>query len=263
MDFSNYKAFLFDVDKTLTNSEKIITQRTITAIQKIGNKNIMCGVCSGRHYATCKDVLDFFPWDSIHVLSGGGEIMKNGGERVFTSRISQSALSEIISLCNRENLLFYAQIGDVVYGNKLALNNPVHTLQTKREIFPQIFPHALLSQCAIIVVHGLDIKGKEKLERIENISCKYMKGYSGNYYADITAKGVSKGSALQEWSKITGIPLSNVVGFGDSENDLEFLQEVGYSVAVGNAIDSVKAIADEVTLDCDHDGVAYWIERNI
>lgn len=59
------------------------------------------------------------------------------------------------------------------------------------------------------------------------------------------------------------IPLADIVSFGDDLNDREMLQICGTGVAVSNAIQEVKEVADEVTLSNDEDGVAAWIERNI
>ncbi|MBR1860217.1 MAG: HAD hydrolase family protein, partial [Selenomonadaceae bacterium] len=57
------------------------------------------------------------------------------------------------------------------------------------------------------------------------------------------------------------IDLADTVAIGDAPNDIEVLKTVGYSVAMGNAIDEVKQIADFITTDNDHDGVLYAIKR--
>jgi len=60
-----------------------------------------------------------------------------------------------------------------------------------------------------------------------------------------------------------GISLADIVSFGDDLNDREMLQICGTGVAVSNAIQEVKEVADEVTLSNDEDGVAVWIEKHI
>jgi hydroxymethylpyrimidine pyrophosphatase-like HAD family hydrolase len=78
---------------------------------------------------------------------------------------------------------------------------------------------------------------------------------------DITRQGVTKASGLRLWSQLTGIDLANVAGFGDSQNDQEFLSAVGWKVAMGNAVPELKAIADQVIGDCDDDGLAKYISE--
>ena len=61
-----------------------------------------------------------------------------------------------------------------------------------------------------------------------------MKTYRHNN-ADITAKDVNKATGVKKLANLLGLQLNEMIGVGDSENDDEFLQTVGYSVAMGNA----------------------------
>ena len=57
------------------------------------------------------------------------------------------------------------------------------------------------------------------------------------------------------------IPVSAAIAIGDSENDCPMLRDAGLPLAMGNAIDDVKAASEYIMPDCDHDGVAEAIER--
>jgi hypothetical protein len=72
---------------------------------------------------------------------------------------------------------------------------------------------------------------------------------------------VSKGRALEALASYLGIPLAEVMAIGDGINDIPLLSLAGLAVAMGNASDEVKAVADYVTLDVDHSGVAAAIEK--
>lgn len=74
------------------------------------------------------------------------------------------------------------------------------------------------------------------------------------------AQGVSKGNAITELCQKLDINLSQVIGFGDSSNDISMLKVVGKAVAMGNANDDVKAVADEVTLTNDNDGIPHTLK---
>ena len=57
------------------------------------------------------------------------------------------------------------------------------------------------------------------------------------------------------------IPMEAVIALGDNSNDVEMLQAAGFPAAVGNAVPRVKALAREITEDCDHDGAAIIMEK--
>ena len=78
---------------------------------------------------------------------------------------------------------------------------------------------------------------------------------------EINAVGVDKGSGLQALCRCLNIPISAAIAIGDSENDRPLLRDAGLPLAMGNAIADVKAAAQYVMPDCDHDGVAEAIER--
>ena len=80
---------------------------------------------------------------------------------------------------------------------------------------------------------------------------------------EINAPGVTKGSALLALAKHLGLARSQLMAMGDSGNDLAMLQAAGLGVAMGNATEEVKAAADAVSADNNHDGVAVAIEKYV
>lgn len=80
--------------------------------------------------------------------------------------------------------------------------------------------------------------------------------FSAPYYFEVTAAGVDKGSAVRLYTEAAGIDLSEVVAFGDNDNDLPMIEVAGLGVAMGNAIGAVTAAADRITASHDDDGIA-------
>ena len=74
-------------------------------------------------------------------------------------------------------------------------------------------------------------------------------------YLENVDSGVSKGAALARLCELLDIPVSASVAFGDEANDIEMLRTAGLGVAMGNATDTVKSIADTVTLTNEQNGV--------
>ena len=72
---------------------------------------------------------------------------------------------------------------------------------------------------------------------------------------------VSKSSGLRFLCDTLGIPIEQTLAVGDGGNDLDIMAAAGFSVAMGNAIEPVRALSHAVTDDCDHDGCARALEK--
>ena len=86
---------------------------------------------------------------------------------------------------------------------------------------------------------------------------------AGNNLVQIMNKKATKWNGIQLMLEAVGISVTDAVYFGDDNDDIESLKNCGIGVAVANAIDAVKAVADVVVESNDEDGVAQYIEREI
>lgn len=99
----------------------------------------------------------------------------------------------------------------------------------------------------------------------EHVAGKY---YPGAYfvrtalpYFEIMPEGVNKGSALRELCDIMKIPLANTYVIGDYYNDLDMMRAAGHAVAMDNAPEDVKAVAKEITGNCNDGGVGQFLYK--
>jgi hydroxymethylpyrimidine pyrophosphatase-like HAD family hydrolase len=86
---------------------------------------------------------------------------------------------------------------------------------------------------------------------------------SHSLFGELTALGISKGSALAALAARMGIAREQVVAIGDHENDLPMIEWAGLGLAMGNAIPAARALADAVIPSVQEAGVAWAIERYI
>ena len=91
------------------------------------------------------------------------------------------------------------------------------------------------------------------VERIGLHGVNYAVGFTA--WLDINPEGVSKASALEQVRRRLGVEPAQTTAVGDQRNDIEMLRWAARGVAMGNAPDEVKVVADEVTLDVDQDGL--------
>lgn len=82
-------------------------------------------------------------------------------------------------------------------------------------------------------------------------------------YLEFTDASVSKGNAVKRLAQLKNVPMEQVVCFGDSTNDISMIEQAGLGVAMGNAMPEVIACADMVAGNCENDGWAEFVEKNI
>lgn len=108
--------------------------------------------------------------------------------------------------------------------------------------------------------HGLPmgcfaISNDDDLERFASATpeVEWVHAYKGAM--ECYSKEASKANGIKYVAEKLGISMDEVMVFGDSENDIDMIQKAGIGVAMGNADDNVKAVADHVTTDCGNNGV--------
>jgi 5-amino-6-(5-phospho-D-ribitylamino)uracil phosphatase len=252
-----YAAFLFDLDNTLANSHGEITPRTKRALQTLAKKGYRIGLCTGRHRATLQHkALPNLPKESIHVVSGGAQVIDSGGKVHWEKCIPYETAMELTTMLDKEGAEVRLQTDNRLFGNKRARETNAYGKSHSIEHFPHV-------DAPIIAAENISNTVRKILSQNKQISCKTPLAHTRKSSVDITAAGVSKKSGIIEWCKLHAITPKEIIGFGDGNNDIEFLNTVGYAIAMGNATKEVKQIVDETTGTCDEDGVASWIEQHI
>jgi Cof subfamily protein (haloacid dehalogenase superfamily) len=78
---------------------------------------------------------------------------------------------------------------------------------------------------------------------------------------EIVRFGINKWTGLQRIADYYEIPLERIIAFGDEDNDMEMIRYAGQGIAMGNAIESLKQIANSVTASNEEDGIAVYLEK--
>ena len=109
---------------------------------------------------------------------------------------------------------------------------------------------------------------KEVLDRITpQIPDELFEAYnvirSVDFMLEFMKKGCSKATGLEKLSKYLNIKKEEIIAIGDAQNDIEMIEYAGVGVAMGNANDEIKNIADFVTKSNEEDGVSYVIDKFI
>lgn len=93
----------------------------------------------------------------------------------------------------------------------------------------------------------------------DTLSCMF----TGPFYFEFTAQGIDKAKALDTTLIPMGYQKDEMIAFGDGHNDASMVKYAGIGVAMANAVDDLKAIADEVTLSNEEDGIAVSLYKHM
>ncbi|MCR5626603.1 MAG: HAD hydrolase family protein, partial [Lachnospiraceae bacterium] len=113
------------------------------------------------------------------------------------------------------------------------------------------------------------LKGRELLEKCRDeiepkVGDSLYTLVTSDILLEIGPNEATKGKAVKKMAELLGVPFENCYAAGDEANDLSMIEETPHGIAMANAIESLKGIAEFVTdADCNHDGVAEIIYRII
>ncbi|GBG95328.1 haloacid dehalogenase [Ligilactobacillus salitolerans] len=263
----NYQLFATDMDGTFLNDQMDYDRTKFAQLyQKMSQKNIPFVVASGNQYYQLRSFFAEYP-DIIYIAENGAYIC-NQHEEYRTASFSQNSFAKILKALSR-----YPEIPQnlVISGVKSA-----YILASADPEFAKYAPkyyHHLQQVPTFAAVDDTILKfsfnyfGGE-VEEFQKEVTKKLHGIadlttSGNGNFDLIQPGLHKANGLQVLAKTLNIPLTHMCAFGDGGNDLEMLTAVGDGVAVANASDSIKQIADHTTGSNNEQGVLSYIDALI
>ena len=265
-----------DLDGTLLNDDKVFTERTKQAISKAMDQGVIFVPATGRPlFGIPKDVLEF---------PGVRYVITANGARIIDAKENK---------CLQENLLSYEKglaVFDAVkdfdcymeayfngkgYGTKRYLPNLEKYVElpamreyilNSRERVDDVVEFFREKKSATDKVQAFFRTLEERQEAVDKIIATVEGVYvTGALESNIEvgAEGVDKEKGLICLSEITGIPLEEMMVFGDGRNDTTMIRDAGVGVAMENACEEAKAVADIIAGNNNEDGVARIIETYI
>ena len=248
------KAAFFDIDGTLVSFQTHqIPASTIKTIEQAKEQGVKIFISTGRPVAIINNI------DAIRHLVDG-YITFNGARTFIDDKditlmpIPENEVRAMIDdasrrdyavlVCGRDDVALHNHkpIFDEIFVHNLGVNN----IDINNPIEP------LLSQPVLQLTPFFSEAAEQEIVPLmpHCISARW-----NPCFTDITVQGADKGNALRQLAKYLGISLDECIAFGDGGNDMSILQTAGIGVAMGNANESVKAVADYVTSSVDDDGI--------
>jgi len=262
-DVSKFKLIVSDFDGTLAGGEHIVTNDVSNAVRKWISKGKHFSIATGRQYLMIDSECKKMGISDPVVVRGGAEVVDPITDKVLHSEFIDIAdVEKIIHELQESGLFFYnIEIDDIMYSNfKLAIDFP--KIQFKRlsdfhlRSVPKmhIKPIQVNNPQAEVFVDNLMFK-LPRVHAIATHNNKFGKGW------DITSTKATKLHGIVKVMELLNIERKEIVGVGDSYNDFPLLEAAHLKVAMGNAHQELKEIADVIVPSHEEDGVAYLIDQ--
>lgn len=265
-----FRLLVADIDGTLLDKNGNISPEDEKALVKVRNSGMHISLCTGRSILASKRVIARLALDGFHIFFDGALVSSPDAKtQIYARPIKKSAVRQIVEYAHEHDLNL-----EVFSVNTFFVERESRSTEIRRQFFgiePTIVNLSSIWNRERIIKAGMVTTSAEEVARAEafiqhfrdtlNFSHAMTPAYPGVDFVNILAPGVTKGKALEALASHLGISLSQVIAVGDGSNDIPLLTAVGLAIAMGNAPDEVKAIADHVTSDVDHGGLAAAIHR--
>lgn len=265
-----YKLLVLDLDGTLTNTRKEVTEHTRTTLIKAQEQGLKIVLASGRPtygIAPLANLLQLDKYEGYVLSYNGGEIIDwKTGELLYKNLLNPEVLPYLYQCANDNHFAIVTYDGEYVlteypddeYVLKEALLNVMKIKKVNN--FLKAVQHPI-AKCLIVgEPTRLAVLEKEMYNHLHDRMGVFR---SEPYFLELVPKGIDKAQSLAVLLKEIGMTKNEMIAVGDGFNDLSMIKYAGLGVAMSNAQEVVKENADFITLSNEEDGVAHVVEKFI
>ena len=252
------KIIFFDIDGTLFDHKTgRVLPSTIEALKKL-KKDPFVEVCvaTGRsiyELHTIENIKEYF--DTFITING--QVVYHNNEIVYENKISTKDI-EMMKNYFDENNMIYGLVGKSRQSISDTNDFVKWCFDNVRMTLPNIDP-LLYKEEEIFMIWSFATD-----EEIEIMKDKFL-DYSFISWkvngCDIIPKGKSKSDSMLWYVNKMGYDIKNVYAFGDGDNDIEMIKDAGVGIAMGNATEDTKKVADYITCDSASDGIYHALKH--
>jgi len=265
------KLIALDIDDTLLNSKGKITAATKKALDKALDQGIKVVLCSGRPLAGVTPYLQELNinGDEQYVITYNGGLVETVAGKVLSRKILDNKEYRRIVKYVTDNHMPYYVLDDQskVYTSDKDVNRiaVIQAWENQSGILirtPDELPADFEITKAAIVGEKEQLDQFEAPVKKEFSDSAYVVRAADNFL-EVMNKTANKGTGLETLTEILGLDPSEVIVFGDEQNDLPMFDFAGTAVAMGNGSDLAKSHATHVTDTNDNDGIAKALDKYV
>ena len=289
----NIKMIVMDMDGTLLNKDQEISNRTLKALNIAQDNGVMLVLASGRSYKTLKpygDILKMSKYKGQFICVNGAAIYDTETDvNNVVKRLQLNEIQEIFETCKPFDIEIMAVLEAAIYDyipqslydlkikyrieNNIDVDVPMTAgtfsmIVDQRKGYSHIeyiedFKGVPCPVNKICLAHTPEYLLKPYEYLLDKLGHKYNFNRTSHSWIEVMPKDISKGNAIRKLAEEFNIKLDEILVFGDGENDLSMFDVVKYSVAMGNAMETVKQAAYYITDTNNNDGIAKIIEEHV
>ncbi|GER68440.1 phosphatase [Weizmannia acidilactici] len=250
------KIVFFDIDGTLLDHEKNIPDSTKKAVELLKENGIYVAIATGRAPFMVENVRKMLGIDSFVSFNGSYVVFEN--KVIYKNPLHEAKEKELADLAASRGT-------PLVFMNEKTMKASVkfhpyiqESLATMKYTHPDFDPSFhLRHETYQDLLFCKEEEQKIYEERFPEF--RFVRWHP--YSMDVVPEGGSKAEGIRQLLSKLGFQLEDAFAFGDGLNDVEMIQAVGTGVAMGNAVDAVKAHADLITKDVAEGGVYYGLKE--
>ena len=266
------KLIAIDMDGTLLNSKKELLEETKQYFKNFHNKNTeaLLVLCTGRPESGIRPYLKDLGYleENHYIISQNGANIYESqtGKRVMDAFVDSKAIQKWIELGKTHGISVMGAGVDYYYSFD---EDPTEWMEFDVKIVSGKLKRITIEDSLSTDFYKLLLLGdEEQLNEFETFIPQEWRNEfyvvrSQKYLIEVLTKGVNKAFGLEKLAQKLNIQPSEIVAIGDAANDIEMLEYAGLAIAMGNASEEVKAIADIVTDTNENNGVIKAIDNLI
>ncbi|MGN0141297.1 MAG: Cof-type HAD-IIB family hydrolase [Roseburia sp.] len=266
------KILFVDLDCTLLCDDKSISAKNREAIRAMLSAGHYIALATGRSVESGRHVVRDLglTMPGCYMLAFNGAVLYDcAADRVLLKRaIPVDVVQEIFERADRAGIYAQTYNSTDVITTKHTRELDYYRERThlNYKLSPNVLD-ALAEEPQKVLL--IDLDNHERLVRFQKRNLHWEKGkcsslFSCREYLEYCPLGTSKGTGVEELTRILNMPLESTVAVGDEENDIAMIKTAHVGIAVKNGIPEIRAVADYVTEnDNNHDAIAEVIEKFI
>jgi Cof subfamily protein (haloacid dehalogenase superfamily) len=264
----NTKYIFLDIDGTLLSHTYGVSKSSIDAINQLHNNGHKVFISTGRSKSYVDDYIRRLPFDGF--IYGAGAHVVVDDETLFVNTIPRDEVEKLLEFFSANNISYILEGANYSFHEDSALKFFRERTMLQSTDTPYLSLHKVADERILSIVSYADMREEinkisifaKNNEDLELIKANYDTSYNVITYpttssCEIIGNGINKASGIKHVMAHLGGDLKDCFAFGDSMNDYEMIRECGIGVAMGNADPKVKEVANFVSEDVDHDGIAY------
>ena len=270
----NIRLIALDLDGTLLDSEKRLSETNRAALEKAASEGIYIVPTTGRFYSAMPEVIRSLPFVRYAILINGACVLDADTDKIlYRAEMKWERAVSIMEYLDTKDVIYDCYMDNQAWMTK-ALKEKIgefapnehyrRMLQDLRQPVDELKAFITDKKHSIQKIQFFFRDPAMRSDFIADLSDRFPNEAISSAVInniEINHKIANKGNAIRRLSKKLGFGPENVMSFGDGLNDLPMIISAGLGVAMDNASDYIKARADYVTDTCDNDGVAKAISR--